>query len=231
MKAMKPAVIAIALLGSSAAQADWSANLGFASDYYFRGVFQAQSSASGGIDFEQNGFYAGVWAADVGDGASVSSNEDGDPLSDATGLEVDAYFGYGGEVGDFSYGIGYTGYFYTDDFDDTYQEINLSGGYGIATVDVAVGEYDNFSGPTLDYTYYALTLEKNGFYGKYAGFSQDADGEYFELGYGATVADIDLGVYLLFNDKMLSGIEDAETGSSEDGTAIIFTIGKTFDLQ
>ncbi len=36
-------------------------------------------------------------------------------------------------------------------------------------LDVAVGEYENFSGPTQDYTYYSLTLEKDGFYGKYAG--------------------------------------------------------------
>ena len=113
---MKPAIIAIALLGSSGAYAGWSANLGFASDYFFRGIYQAQSSASGGIDYENSGFYAGVWAADVSDGLSA-----GYPGTDAAGLEVDGYFGYGGEVGDFSYGIGYTGYFYTDDFDDTYR--------------------------------------------------------------------------------------------------------------
>ncbi len=159
-------------------------------------------------------FYAGVWAADVEDEYQLGGG----------GLEVDGYFGYGGEVGDFTYGIGFTGYYYTQDFDDTYQEINLSGGYGLATIDIAIGEYDNFDGPTQDYTYYSLTVEKNGFYGKYAGFSQDADGEYFELGYGATVADIDLGVYIVFNDEDLSG-----TGSSDD--SLVFTLGKTFDLQ
>ncbi|HLF12035.1 MAG TPA: hypothetical protein VJA26_12545 [Gammaproteobacteria bacterium] len=35
----------------------------------------------------------------------------------------------GGE--DFTYKIGYTGYYYTDDFDDTYNEVNLGIGYGI----------------------------------------------------------------------------------------------------
>src|SRR5690606_12173912 len=105
---------AIVVLTATPAAADWSANLGFASDYYYRGIFQATSSASGGIDFEKNGFYAGTWAADVKDG-----------------LEVDGYFGYGGEIGGASYGIGFTGYYYTGDFDDTYQEINLSTGYGM----------------------------------------------------------------------------------------------------
>ena len=205
MKFVKTGLALILLAGT--AQADFSANVGWASDYYFRGILQSPTSPSGGLDYESNGFYVGTWAADVYDG-----------------LEIDGYFGYGGEVGDFSYGIGYTGYFYTGDFDDTYQEINLGGGYGIATVDVAIGQYDNRDGPTLDYTYYALTLEKNGFYGKYAGFSQDFSGEYFELGYGATVAEIDVGLALLFADKDLS-----ITGDSNE--SLIFTIGKTFDIQ
>jgi uncharacterized protein (TIGR02001 family) len=207
MNVRKTVLAALALLLTGTAQADVSANLGFASDYYYRGIFQADSSANGGLDFESAGFYVGTWAADVKDG-----------------LEVDGYFGYGGEVGDFGYSIGYTGYFYTGDFDDTYQEINLGGSFGLVALEVAVGEYQNLTGPTLDYTYYALTVEKNGFYGKYAGFSQDFTGDYFEAGYSATVAEIDLGVTLLFNDKNLSG-----DGAADQ--ALIFTVGKSFDLK
>ena len=205
MKFVKTGLALILLAGT--AQADFTANVGWASDYYFRGILQSPTSPSGGLDYESNGFYVGTWAADVYDG-----------------LEVDGYFGYGGEAGDFSYSIGYTGYFYTGDFDDTYQEINLGGGYGIASVDVAVGQYDNFTGPTLDYTYYALTLEKDGFYGRYAGFSQDFSGDYIELGYGTTVAELDVGLALLFADKDLS-----ITGESNE--SLIFTIGKTFDIK
>ena len=91
MNSKKTAFIAIALLTSGLAHAQWSANVGWASDYYFRGILQSPTSPSGGIDYESNGFYAGTWAADVYDG-----------------LEVDGYFGFGGESGDFSYGIGYT---------------------------------------------------------------------------------------------------------------------------
>ncbi len=211
MKTFVRAGTILALLtASAAANAGWSANIGWQSDYYFRGIFQKSSSAQGGVDYETGGFYAGVWAADVGGGFT------GD------GLEVDGYFGYGGEVGDFSYGIGYTGYFYTGDFDDTYQEINLGAGFGMLSLDVAIGEYDNFDGPTLDYTYYALTLENNGFYGTYAGFSQDADGEYLELGYGTTVSDIDLGIALILANDDLIG---------QDDESLVFTIGKTFDLN
>ena len=210
MKFVKTGIALLLVAGT--AHADFSANIGWASDYYFRGILQSPSSPSAGLDYESNGFYVGTWAADVYDG-----------------LEVDGYVGYGGEVGDFTYGIGYTGYFYTGDFDDTYQEINLSGGFGIVTLDVAVGKYDgDFDSDTPGdqdaYTYYALTVEKNGFYGKYAGFAQDADGSYFEAGYGTTVADIDLGLSLLVADKDLS-----ITGDTNE--SLIFTIGKTFDIN
>ena len=79
-------VVALGLCPTrAAAQNEGNVSLGagidIANDYYFRGIFQNSSSASGGLDYEQNGFYAGTWTADVGDG-----------------LEVDGYFGYGGEI-------------------------------------------------------------------------------------------------------------------------------------
>jgi len=205
MNTRKSALVALALLITGAAQADVSANLGFASDYYYRGIFQASSSVSGGLDYEKGGFYVGSWAADVKDG-----------------LEIDGYFGYGGTIGNIGYSVGYTGYFYTGDFDDTYQEINLGGSYGLFSLDVAVGEYDNFNGPTQDYTYYALTLEKSGFYGKYAGFAQDFEGEYFEAGFSTTIADIDVGISAIFaNSDLVSSSDES----------LILSIGKSFDLK
>lgn len=203
--AIKTGFVAALLSVSGIASADWSANIGYASAYHFRGILQKTSSASAGLDYEAGGFYAGTWGADVGDG-----------------LEVDGYFGYGADVGALSLSVGYTGYFYTGDFDDTYQEINLGAGAGILSVDVALGEYDNFDGETLDYTYYALTLEgESGFYATYAGFSQDFDGEYLEIGYGTTISEIDFGVHVVIaNDDLLG----------ENNESLIFTIGKSFDL-
>jgi uncharacterized protein (TIGR02001 family) len=206
MKSLITTVLVGTLLAaSSMAQAEWSANVGYASEYHFRGILQKNSSASGGVDYESGGFYAGTWAADVGDG-----------------LEVDGYFGYGADVGDVSLSIGYTGYFYTGDFDDTYQEINLGAAFGMLSLDVAIGEYDNFTGPKLDYTYAALTLaSESGFYGTFGTFSQDADGDYLELGYGTTISEIDFGVALILANDDLVGDEEE---------SLIFTIGKAFDL-
>ncbi|MCO4812021.1 MAG: TorF family putative porin [Gammaproteobacteria bacterium] len=196
--------LALTLLASTA-QADLSANLGYASEYHYRGILQKNSSASGGLDYEQGGFYVGTWAAVVGDG-----------------LEVDGYFGYGTDVGDVSLSVGFTGYYYTGDFDDTYQEINLGAGFGLLSLDVAIGEYDNFTGPTLDYTFYALSIEKDGFSATLGSFAQDFDGDYLQLGYDTTISEIDFGVALIFaNDDLVGDKEES----------LIFTVGKSFDLN
>lgn len=205
MKTPIAGLTVLVLLTTSTAHADLTANLGFASDYYYRGIFQAPNSVSAGLDYEKDGFYVGTWTADVKDG-----------------LEVDGYFGYGGAIGDFNYSVGYTGYFYTGDFDDTYQELNLGTSYGMLSIDLALGRYDNFTGPTLDYAYYSLTLEKDGFYGKYAGFSNDFAGEYFEVGFATTIADINVGIAAIFANKDL-------VGTNEE--SLVLSIGKSFDLK
>lgn len=204
----KTALLALASLSVlivSHARAEVSANVGWVSDYYYRGIFQARSSASGGLDWSQGGFYAGTWAADLDDG-----------------LEVDGYFGYAREIGNVSLSAGFTGYYYTQDFDDTYQELNLGAGFGFASIDVAAGEYDNFDGPTQDYTWYALTLEKNGFHGRVATFGRDFEGSYLELGYSHTLTELDLGVTLIVADDDLVG---------ESTESLIFSIGKTFEID
>lgn len=205
MKIGKSAGLALALIISGVAQADVASNIGFSSDYYYRGILQAPNSVSAGLDFESSGFYAGSWAADVKDG-----------------LEVDAYFGVGSEIGELGYSVGYTGYFYTGDFDDTYQELNFGTSYGVLALDIALGQYDNFDGPTLDYTYYSLTVTKEGFYASYGGFSQDFAGEYFEAGFSTTVADINVGIAAIFANKELLGTSDE---------SLVLTIGKSFDLK
>ena len=211
MKALtKTALVATLLAASTVAQADTTANIGYASEYHFRGILQKTSSASGGVDYESGGFYIGTWAADVGDG-----------------LEVDGYFGYGTTVGDVDLSIGYTGYFYTGDFDDEYHEINLGAAYGIVSLDVAIGQYDGDFDPTTagdqsDYIFYSLTIEgESGLYATLGGFSQDAEGEYLEVGYGTTVAELDLGISLIHAN-------DDHIGEADE--SLVFTIGKSFDL-
>ena len=200
--------------GAACAQ-EVSYNIGFASEYYYRGLLQKESSASAGVDFSNGGFYAGGWTADVGDG-----------------LEVDGYFGFGveSEAG-LSASIGFTGYYYTGDFDDTYEEINLNLGYGMLGLEYSFGTYGNFDGPEQDYSFLAATMSAdNGLYGTLGQFGGDFDGHYIELGYGLTISEIDFGVAAIFSSDEFgagNGQFDAD-GNPDESQALVLTIGKTF---
>jgi uncharacterized protein (TIGR02001 family) len=202
--------IVLAMTATAANAAEFSANIGFASEYIYRGIPQSSSSASAGLDLSAGGFYLGTWGADVGQG-----------------IEIDYYGGYGFEVGDFNFKVGGTLYTYTDDFDDTYLEVNLGAGWKFLSFDAAIGEYDNFGGPTLNYQFYALTATFDNFYGKVGTFADDFDGTYYEGGYGntLTVQDYDLFDYafaVVYSDATLLG------GDSE--TNLTLTLTKAFDF-
>ena len=206
MRVLTTLVIALLISSTANAEEEWSTNFGWVSEYIFRGIPQDDSSAYVGLDYENDGFYAGTWAADVGQGS-----------------EVDFYFGYGGEFAeDWSYGVGATGYFYTDDFDDTYKEVNLSLGHSGVSVDAAIGEYDNFGGQTLDYSFVSLTGEYEDFYTVIGSFGQDFDGDYYEAGYGVEIGGFDVSVSVVHSTSSLLGASD---------TSVLFGIGRSISLR
>jgi hypothetical protein len=172
---------------------------------------QKNSSASAGIDYEESGFYAGAWTADVGDG-----------------LEVDGYFGYGIETeSGFTLSAGFTGYYYTGEFDDTYEEINLNAGYGMFSLEYSVGEWQGF-GTEADYDFLAITIAgENGLYGTYGTFGDEFDGDYFEFGWGTTISEIDFGIAAIFSSDELSDQVNS-SGSASESEALIFSISKSF---
>lgn len=196
---------------AATASAEVSYNVGYTSEYYFRGILQKSSSGSAGIDYSESGFYAGAWTADVGDG-----------------LEVDGYFGYGIETeAGFTASIGFTGYYYTGEFDDTYEEVNFGAGYGMFSLAYAVGEYDGF-GAGEDYDFLSLTVTgENGLYGTYGTFGDEFDGDYLEVGWGTSISDIDLGIAAIFSSDELSD-QTSSSGSTTESEAIVFSIGKTW---
>jgi uncharacterized protein (TIGR02001 family) len=224
MKLIKPTALLAAAISSVTAATNTlaeeggslTANIGYASEYYYRGIFQNESSGSAGIDYENGGFAIGSWVADVGDG-----------------LEVDLYGSYTVELGDVALSAGFTGYYYTGEFDDTYEEINLGASWGPLSIDYSVGSYENFDGPEQDYDYTEVSYQHEiGLYAKYATFGKDFDGDYIELGYGTTVSDIDFGIALIFNSDELSDQtrDGTEDGEATNGEALIFSVLKSFDL-
>lgn len=202
------AMTMLALLAPLGARAqELSANAGWVSQYYYRGIIQKTSSASAGLDLAAGPLYLGTWSADVGDGA-----------------EVDLYGGLGVDLGALSLSAGGIGYFYTGEFDDTYLEANFGAGVGPLSAEFAIGQYD--SSPQQDYWFLGITAEGGGFYGTFGTFGSDFEGSYGEAGYGFSAADLDLTISGILSDKNLS---DASDESAE--LTLVLGVSKTFDIE
>ena len=191
-----------------------SYNIGYMSEYWYRGVYQAESSVSFGADMEMGSMYIGTWMADVDQG-----------------IEYDFYAGYNFELMGIPMYAGYTGYFYSDNFDGDYQELNIGGDFGFMSVDAAVnGVYDSVSSGSITsqgYQHYTITVpglmmgmpidySYQTFTGELTGFTH-------ELSYGTTVSGVDVGLTLGRNS-------DDSTGSAanKDTTYANFTLGYSF---
>jgi len=92
-----------------------SANVGFTTDYIFRGIAQTSHNPAvqGGIDYaHSSGFYAGMW------GSNVSWIADSGAV--ATGsvtMELDTYLGFSGSITeDIGYNVGAVRYNYLGDY-------------------------------------------------------------------------------------------------------------------
>ena len=112
--------------------------------------------------------------------------------------------------------------FYTDDFDDTYKELNFSLGNGFLSLDASFGQYENFSGPTQDYSFYTVKADHNNVYALIGSFGGDFEGEYYEAGYGFEAQGLDFSIAVIHGTSALLG---------EPDNSIVFSIGKSLDLR
>ena len=236
---LKKATAGIALLAMSSfanaeshTEVSYSANLGFMSDYIYRGVHQSSSSAMGGFDLEYGGFYLGTWFADLQEGGWEGAGDDSH-----RGFEYDVYAGYGFDVTDsISAYVGYTIYRYTDKganaFDDDYDEVNV--GFSFALTDDISLSFDYSNGENTatdqsetDYDILTTTIEYMGAYFTYGdwGVSEDdtgeTDAEYMEIGYSRTVGDFDISGAFVLSEKELATASDPD----EDGDFSRFVFG------
>jgi len=201
------AIMVTPALGS--AQTEVSANVGWVSEYLYRGIPQKTSSGSVGLDIAGPNASFGTWAADVGDGN-----------------EVDLYASVGTEYEGFSVSVGGIGYFYTGGFDDTYLEGNVNAGYGALSVEYSIGTYrtytDHGTSAPQSYSFLGITLGGGGFYATYGTFGGDFEGGYFETGYGLSVGDLDLSAAWVSSSRKL-------LGDAADNT-IVIGVGHTIGI-
>jgi uncharacterized protein (TIGR02001 family) len=221
-------LIALALAGAAilpvglTAQATVTANVGYMSQYYYRGILQKASSANAGLTVAASGLTAGTWAADVGDGS-----------------EVDLFASYAIPVGESAtVSLGGTGYFYTGDFDNTYLEGNFGASFGVLSLAGALGTYDVPGDPK--YFYLSVTAAQNGLFATAAtvgwntgfgdalsdAFDKDLGGQYLQAGYNFSAGDMDFSVSGLWNDSFLNSLYEGV-----DELTLIFQVSKTFTIS
>ena len=131
--------------------AEISANVGFVTEYSFRGIAQSNEAPAvqGGFDISHSsGLYAGVWASNV-------------KFGDAS-LETDLYGGYSGSVDKFSYDIGAIYYMYpgaANNLNYDYYELSASIGYDfdLFSTSAAVNYSPEFFGKSGHAEYYSLS--------------------------------------------------------------------------
>jgi hypothetical protein len=125
---------------------------------------------------------------------------------------------------------GFTGYYYSDNFDSDYQEINIGADMGFMSIDAAVdGEYQLDAGDQ-GYQHYTITVPLS-FVGlpvdyQYQTWTGEAiTGHNHELHYGMTVSGVDVGLMVGRNidTSHAAGLTD-----NDDSTYANFTLGYSF---
>jgi len=132
-------ILLLSMIAFGAQAASVSGNVGYGSDYVFRGQSQTQgdSALSMGLDLDiGKGVYAGVWASEVSYAGSDADRE------------TDMYVGWAGSIGkDISLDVGYIDYAYSGDASLDGSEYFISGSYKDLTISHNIGN-DDFN----DYT-------------------------------------------------------------------------------
>ncbi len=93
-----------------------TANVGFVSNYLYRGISQtgAKPAIQGGFDYAHaSGFYAGVWGSSISWLSDTYTATAGTAGANNAGLELDTYFGFKNSFAtDYSYDVGFLRYNY-----------------------------------------------------------------------------------------------------------------------
>jgi len=185
---MKKILMGVLLLSSFPIYAESvSYNIGYMSDYWYRGVFQSESSVNFGADVDTGSFYAGTWMADVDQG-----------------IEMDVYAGTTFTILGVDSYAGVTGYYYSDNFDSDYEEFNTGLSYGGISYDYSVGNYKTST--EQDYTWTEVTLDlTDNLSFSYGEWGKDLKGSVTKVNYNKTISDIDFGLEVGKNDSDTTG--------------------------
>lgn len=237
---MKKSVLGLTVAGllasSVAAQAEFEANVGFVSDYVWRGQSQSDNAPAiqGGLDYGwDNGVYVGVW---------------GSSIDFADGIEFDVYGGIGGNFSEaFSWDVGLNWYLYpgdngnagnpNSDFDFVEVYGSLSYDFGAFALTGGAHYTPEFSWESDSGTYVYLNgdvpLPADFGLSLHVGHQNVSDNtqwgspDWTDWSIGVSKSWMGLDFGLTYTDTNLSKTECFGGGNICDGTAVL-SVGKNF---
>ncbi len=136
--------------------AEISANVGFVSEYSFRGITQSDEKMAiqGGFDIaHDSGLYAGVW------GSNVDFNDNSEAQ-----LEVDVYAGYSGTIKGLNYDLGAIYYIYPGantprQYDFLEAALSIGYDFDVFALSASINYSPDYFNESGDAAYYALSAD------------------------------------------------------------------------
>ena len=192
-------------------------NVGYMSEYWIRGSFQAASVAHASVHYASGPIYLMAGLYDLRDRKGGATYNEGEAF-------VSLYGNYNFELMSIPTYVGLAAYRYTDGLDQHYNEVSIGADFNVLSVDaVVVGDYD--TSPSSDYWHWQISVPLGPIkytYGTYSGAWQYV---FQEISYGTTVGEIDLGLKLGRNNDNAKG---ASANSNQNTTYAVFSVGYSF---
>jgi hypothetical protein len=192
-------------------------NVGYMSEYWIRGSFQAASVSYINANHTSGPIYLSAGYADLRDRQGGATYNEGEAF-------ISLYGSYNFELMSVPTYIGLAAYRYTDGIDQHYNEISVGADFDIFSVDaVILGDYD--TSPSSDYWHFQVSVPMgpiNYTYGTYSGAWQYV---VHEISTSITINEIDYGVKLGMNNDNAMG--DSKN-SNQDVTYGVFSVGYSF---
>jgi hypothetical protein len=192
-------------------------NVGYMSEYWIRGSFQAASVSYINANHTSGPIYLSAGYADLRDRQGGATYNEGEAF-------ISLYGSYNFELMSVPTYIGLAAYRYTDGIDQHYNEISVGADFDIFSVDaVILGDYD--TSPSSDYWHFQVSVPMgpiNYTYGTYSGAWQYV---VHEISTSVTINEIDYGVKLGMNNDNAMG--DSKN-SNQDVTYGVFSVGYSF---
>jgi len=192
-------------------------NVGYMSEYWIRGSFQAASVSYINANHTLGPIYLSAGYADLRDRQGGATYNEGEAF-------ISLYGSYNFELMSVPTYVGLAAYRYTDGIDQHYNEISVGADFDIFSVDaVILGDYD--TSPSSDYWHFQVSVPMgliNYTYGTYSGAWQYV---VHEISTSVTINEIDYGVKVGMNNDNAMG--DSKN-SNQDVTYGVFSVGYSF---